>query len=368
MAGTFLGTRCTPSRWPQRCVGGFPRLRWNPTGPHQCTCPSRPRPRPRPDAGRILVVSAGTSDLPVAEEAAVVAEAFGTPGGAAGRCGRRRPAPAARRGRAAPARRDVVIVVAGMEGALPSVVGGLVAGAGDRGAHERGLRGRLRRPRGPAGDAQLLRGGGDRGQYRQRLRRRSRGQPDLRPMTVRTVLERARTRLRLDRRGASARAEELTEHRRSGTASTPSSVNDCLDPEHLPKFEGSRATRSSSFAPATRPPSAAGVTVQDLTRKVAIFFSPRFLITIHRKDAGLARGDRARVGRRSGRARRTGTGFSRLLIADLQCGGRHLSRRRWSGSRAGIDAFEIELVSAAAWSPARRSAASCTRSTFSSAR
>ena len=72
------------------------------------------------------MISAGTSDLPVAEEAAVVAEAFGHPRGAAGRRGRRRPAPAAGRGRCSCTGHEVVIVVAGMEGALPSVVGGMV--------------------------------------------------------------------------------------------------------------------------------------------------------------------------------------------------------------------------------------------------
>ena len=73
----------------------------------------------------MLVVCAGTSDLPVAEEAAVVAEAFGNrvdrmaDVGVAGI--HRLMAQGARLREAA-----VVIVVAGMEGALPSVVGGLV--------------------------------------------------------------------------------------------------------------------------------------------------------------------------------------------------------------------------------------------------
>ena len=80
---------------------------------------------PEPKLGRVVVVTAGTSDLPVAEEARVTAEAWdcdvtliadvgvaglhrllnqlGTFGGA-----------------------DALVVVAGMEGALPSVVGGLV--------------------------------------------------------------------------------------------------------------------------------------------------------------------------------------------------------------------------------------------------
>ena len=75
--------------------------------------------------GTVLVVSAGTADVPVAEEAAVSAEIMGNPVerlydvGVAGlhRLLERRE----RLWSAA-----VLIVVAGMEGALPSVVGGLV--------------------------------------------------------------------------------------------------------------------------------------------------------------------------------------------------------------------------------------------------
>jgi NCAIR mutase (PurE)-related protein len=78
------------------------------------------------DAGTILVVSAGTSDLPVAEEAAVVAEVFGHRVqrlADVGVAGIHRLLASSDRLRGA----DVIIVVAGMEGALPSVVGGLVA-------------------------------------------------------------------------------------------------------------------------------------------------------------------------------------------------------------------------------------------------
>lgn len=80
----------------------------------------------RPDpAGDVLVVTAGTGDLPVAQEALVTARVMGARAelivdvGVAGihRVLRRRERLAAA---------DVVIVVAGMDGALPSVVGGLV--------------------------------------------------------------------------------------------------------------------------------------------------------------------------------------------------------------------------------------------------
>ena len=79
-----------------------------------------------PGKGRILIVAAGTSDLPVAEEAACTAELMGNEidrlydVGVAGihrLLGERSRLDAAR----------VIVVVAGMEGALPSVVSGLVA-------------------------------------------------------------------------------------------------------------------------------------------------------------------------------------------------------------------------------------------------
>jgi len=75
--------------------------------------------------GTILVVTAGTSDLPVAEEAVVVARAMGNrvdllaDVGVAGIHRLLRRSEELRRA-------AVVIVVAGMDGALPSVVGGLV--------------------------------------------------------------------------------------------------------------------------------------------------------------------------------------------------------------------------------------------------
>jgi NCAIR mutase (PurE)-related protein len=84
-------------------------------------------PAPVIGAGPVLVVSAGTSDLPVAEEAAVTAAAFGNQVerlydvGVAGIHRLLRESEVL-------ARAAVVIVVAGMEGALPSVIGGLVRG------------------------------------------------------------------------------------------------------------------------------------------------------------------------------------------------------------------------------------------------
>jgi NCAIR mutase (PurE)-related protein len=84
----------------------------------------REQPNPRTH-GTVMVLSAGTSDIPVAEEAALCAEAFGNAVERlydVGVAGLHRLT-----ANAAPIQRaSVLIVVAGMEGALPSVVAGLV--------------------------------------------------------------------------------------------------------------------------------------------------------------------------------------------------------------------------------------------------
>lgn len=76
--------------------------------------------------GRVAVLCAGTSDLPVAEEAAVTAETFGASAERiydVGVAGLHRLLAQLPRVREA----DTIVVCAGMEGALASVVGGLVA-------------------------------------------------------------------------------------------------------------------------------------------------------------------------------------------------------------------------------------------------
>jgi magnesium transporter len=62
-------------------------------------------------------------------------------------------------------------------------------------------------------------------------------------------------------------------------------VQDCLDPEHLPKLERFDSAQGFSILRGhdeKAPPDAD--TIQALTRKVAIFWGKDFLITIHRKD------------------------------------------------------------------------------------
>lgn len=117
----FLVTRC--GRETQGALAArFPGADVNELGRTVYLAPEEPV---RQGIGTVLVVTAGTSDLPVAEEAAVTLAALGngvervTDVGVAGI--HRVLAHGETLRRAA-----VTIVVAGMDGALPSVVGGLV--------------------------------------------------------------------------------------------------------------------------------------------------------------------------------------------------------------------------------------------------
>ena len=83
------------------------------------------RPAPHEGIGLVVVMSAGTADQPVAEEAAVTAEVMGNRVERLYDCGvagLHRLVPHLDRLQEA----NAIVVAAGMEGALPSVVGGLV--------------------------------------------------------------------------------------------------------------------------------------------------------------------------------------------------------------------------------------------------
>jgi len=83
------------------------------------------RPEPSVGIGLVVVAAAGTADLPVAEEAALVAEALGNHVERVDDCG----VAGLHRllgHRELLAEANAIVAVAGMEGALPSVIGGLV--------------------------------------------------------------------------------------------------------------------------------------------------------------------------------------------------------------------------------------------------
>src|SRR5688572_16199937 len=103
----------------------LPAARYNPTA-RTLRVDLDDRQASSEDLGRVAVITAGTSDLPVAEEARETLEWMGVAVtmvhdvGVAGP--HRLPARLAEF-----ADRDAIVVVAGMEGALPSVVGGYVS-------------------------------------------------------------------------------------------------------------------------------------------------------------------------------------------------------------------------------------------------
>ena len=122
-AGSFLATRAE-SGHRAALAARFSSAEVNELG-RTVYLPPTPEPEPT-GRGTILIVTAGTSDLPVAEEAAVTARAFRNSVARltdVGVAGIHRILTQTDQLRSA----AVIIVVAGMEGALPSVVGGLVS-------------------------------------------------------------------------------------------------------------------------------------------------------------------------------------------------------------------------------------------------
>ena len=64
----------------------------------------------------------------------------------------------------------------------------------------------------------------------------------------------------------------------------PNAVKDCLDPEHQPKFEKMGELSFLILRAFDELSSPDGDSIQELTRKTAIFFNSNFVLTIHRKD------------------------------------------------------------------------------------
>jgi pyridinium-3,5-biscarboxylic acid mononucleotide synthase len=117
---TLLGTRLSSEAYEQ-IKADLPEAIYDPLSRTLRYVP----PKKRKAVGSVVVAAAGTSDLPVAEEAAITAETLGNrvsrvyDSGVAGihrLFAHKETLDKAR----------VVVVVAGMEGALPSVVGGMV--------------------------------------------------------------------------------------------------------------------------------------------------------------------------------------------------------------------------------------------------
>ena len=120
--GPVMATRIAPEK-AEHVLKALPELRYDKTA-RVLFC--RPQPTdPAAVRGTIVVVCAGTSDIPVAEEARITVQILGHPVQSvydAGVAGLHRLLSK----QSVLNDASVIIVAAGMEGALPSVVGGLV--------------------------------------------------------------------------------------------------------------------------------------------------------------------------------------------------------------------------------------------------
>jgi magnesium transporter len=101
-------------------------------------------------------------------------------------------------------------------------------------------------------------------------------------MTIRTVVEKAEPRfVWLDL--VDPTTDELAELVKD-YGLHPLAVSDCLDPEHLPKHELFETNTFAILRAVDESAARTADTVQAFTRKIALFYGPSFLITIHRKD------------------------------------------------------------------------------------
>ena len=67
----------------------------------------------------------------------------------------------------------------------------------------------------------------------------------------------------------------------------PALINDCLQPDHLPKFERMEKYAFIIFRIYTENDLPEADSIQELTNKIAIFISDQFILTIHRKKQTL---------------------------------------------------------------------------------
>ncbi len=120
--GTVLATRVDNNK-AKKVLAELPELEYHPQA--NILCGNIPKADPSQYRGTIVIICAGTSDIPIAEEAKITVESLGHPVETlydVGVAGLHRLLDKQHIYRKA----SVIIVVAGMEGALPSVVGGLV--------------------------------------------------------------------------------------------------------------------------------------------------------------------------------------------------------------------------------------------------
>jgi magnesium transporter len=161
-------------------------------------------------------------------------------------------------------------------------------------------------------------------------------------MTIRTVVEKAGPRfVWLD--VVDPNTDELAELVKD-FGLHPLSVSDCLDPEHLPKHEAFENHTFVILRAVDESAAWTADTVQALTRKIALFYGPSFLITIHRKDQPwlTALQQRSLVGLPNKQAARS-EGIQAHLLAQLFNAALDTYQRPLETIEARLDRFDTKV-------------------------
>jgi magnesium transporter len=125
----------------------------------------------------------------------------------------------------------------------------------------------------------------------------------------------------------------------------PMSVEDSLEPEHLPKYERIGSTTFIIVRAMDNTAASDCSSVHEMTRKVAIFYGPEFLITIHRSEQPFLTAiiDEYRTsGPPDGTAERR-KGFLPRLLIDLINGAIGTYEKPLAVAETAIDAFEATI-------------------------
>ncbi len=124
-------------------------------------------------------------------------------------------------------------------------------------------------------------------------------------------------------------------------------VSDCLDPEHLPKFERFGGSSFAILRAYDERAELTADTIQALTRKVALFWGPAFLVSIHRKaqpyltEVMNAWTERHR---QAGDEAGNGSGMTIELLAEIALAVVLSYEPPLEGAEARMDAFEGTLL------------------------
>jgi magnesium transporter len=127
----------------------------------------------------------------------------------------------------------------------------------------------------------------------------------------------------------------------------PMSVEDCLDPWHLPKYEHFGETTFVILRVFDDRSSEGSANVQEMTRKIAVFFRPDLVVTIHRADLAIVAGVRERFRGGNGGHCATTPLVGALFNAALDSFEAPLERAEDT-----VDSFEVALLTERRRAPA----------------